>query len=181
MAFDDLQRTEPRDQMQSANLDITLIDPLSGSGWDDLLSTHPDTTIFHTSAWARVLARTYGHQPFYLHFTRSGRSAALLPLMEVASRFTGSRGVCLPFSDFCAPLLFGDAEAMLYWRNSSNWLSNENGTTSSSAAAFARRRAMVRQELSTATRSIFPAAKKHFLRASTAAFIAPFGRQREAA
>jgi hypothetical protein len=35
---------------------------------------------------------------------------ALLPLMEVASRFTGSRGVCLPFSDCCAPLLFGDAE-----------------------------------------------------------------------
>jgi hypothetical protein len=28
--------------------------------------------------------------------------------MEVASRFTGCRGVCLPFSDFCAPLLFGD-------------------------------------------------------------------------
>jgi Acetyltransferase (GNAT) domain len=102
---------EPRDQMQSANLDITLIDPLSGSGWDDLLSTHPDTTIFYTSAWARVLARTYGHKPFYLHFTRSGRSVALLPLMEVASRFTGSRGVCLPFSDFCAPLLFGDTEA----------------------------------------------------------------------
>jgi CelD/BcsL family acetyltransferase involved in cellulose biosynthesis len=97
-----------RDQMQSANLDITLIDPLSGSEWDDLLSTHPDTTIFHTSAWARVLARTYGHRPFYLHFTRRGRSVALLPLMEVASRVTGSRGVCLPFSDFCAPLLFGD-------------------------------------------------------------------------
>jgi len=31
--------------------------------------------------------------------------------MEVASRFTGSRGVCLPFSDFCAPLLFDCAEA----------------------------------------------------------------------
>ncbi|MEY2487567.1 MAG: hypothetical protein QOH39_3215 [Verrucomicrobiota bacterium] len=100
---------EPRDQMQLANLDITLIDPLSGSEWDDLLSTHPDITIFHTSAWARVLARTYGHRPFYLHFTRRGASVVLLPLMEVASRFTGSRGVCLPFSDFCAPLLFGDA------------------------------------------------------------------------
>jgi lipid II:glycine glycyltransferase (peptidoglycan interpeptide bridge formation enzyme) len=30
----------------------------------------------------------------------------MLPLMEVSSRFTGKRGVCLPFSDFCEPLLF---------------------------------------------------------------------------
>lgn len=102
---------EPIDEMQPASLDTTLIDPLSGSGWDDLLSTHPDATIFHTSAWARVLARTYGHRPFYLHLTRGGSSVALLPLMEVASRFTGRRGVCLPFSDLCAPLLFDDSAA----------------------------------------------------------------------
>ena len=35
---------------------------------------------------------------------------ALIPLMEVKSFFTGRRGVCLPFSDFCAPLLFDDCE-----------------------------------------------------------------------
>src|ERR1043166_115885 len=105
-----LNAHEPRDEMQATNLDITLIDPLSGSTWNDLLLTHPDATIFHTSAWARVLARTYGHQPFYLHFARGGSSVALLPLMEVASRVTGLRSVCVPFSDYCAPLLFGDAE-----------------------------------------------------------------------
>lgn len=33
---------------------------------------------------------------------------ALVPLMEVASPLTGRRGVCLPFSDFCSPLLFGE-------------------------------------------------------------------------
>jgi CelD/BcsL family acetyltransferase involved in cellulose biosynthesis len=102
---------ESIDEIQPASLDMTLIDPLSGSGWDDLLSTHPDATIFHSSAWARVLTRTYGHKPFYLHLTRGGSSIALLPLMEVASRFTGRRGVCLPFSDFCAPLLFDESEA----------------------------------------------------------------------
>ncbi len=35
------------------------------------------------------------------------RMIALLPLMEVKSRLTGRRGVCLPFSDFCGPLRFG--------------------------------------------------------------------------
>jgi hypothetical protein len=32
--------------------------------------------------------------------------AALVPLMEVRSPFTGRRGVCLPFSDACEPLIF---------------------------------------------------------------------------
>jgi hypothetical protein len=31
---------------------------------------------------------------------------ALVPLMEVRSPFTGRRGVCLPFSDTCEPLIF---------------------------------------------------------------------------
>ena len=31
---------------------------------------------------------------------------ALVPLLEVSSRFTGRRGVCLPFTDLCDPLLF---------------------------------------------------------------------------
>jgi hypothetical protein len=37
--------------------------------------------------------------------------AALIPLMEVRSLFTGRRGVCLPFSDACEPLIF-DPEAV---------------------------------------------------------------------
>lgn len=103
-----IAKHEPLDETQSSGLDATFVDPLSGSRWDDLLARHPEATVFHTSAWARVLAKTYGHKPSYLHLSRGGESAALLPLMEVASRFTGRRGVCLPFSDFCPPLFFGD-------------------------------------------------------------------------
>ena len=32
--------------------------------------------------------------------------------MEVWSPLTGRRGVCLPFSDFCGPLLFGGASTL---------------------------------------------------------------------
>src|SRR5439155_4766747 len=48
---------------------------------------------------------------FYLQFSRRRRLAALIPLMEVRSLFTGCRGVCLPFSDACEPLIF-DGETM---------------------------------------------------------------------
>jgi len=86
------------------------IDPLVDPAWDTLVLSHPEATIFHSSAWARVLTGTYGHKPLYLQVVRRGATQALVPLMEVHSFFTGRRGVCLPFSDFCGPLLFGHAE-----------------------------------------------------------------------
>lgn len=87
------------------------MDPLSGEEWDECVSGHPDAGFFHYSAWARVLAKTYGHKPFYHVLFVSGRPAVLLPLLEVDSPLTGRRGVCLPFSDFCQPLFFQGFES----------------------------------------------------------------------
>lgn len=83
---------------------MELIDPINEPGlWDQTLSTHPQATAFHTSAWARVLNRTYQHRPFYLKF-QDGATNALVPIMEVNSPICGRRGVSLPFSDCCPPL-----------------------------------------------------------------------------
>src|SRR5215468_8635906 len=82
------------------------LDPLGDSAWDHVVALHPDGSCFHTSGWARVLHRTYKHRPFYLQFFHRRRLAALIPLMEIRSPFTGRRGVCLPFSDSCEPLIF---------------------------------------------------------------------------
>ncbi|MCF7675975.1 MAG: GNAT family N-acetyltransferase [Akkermansiaceae bacterium] len=60
--------------------------------------------MFHLSAWARILAETYGHQPVYLRIMVAGAEAALVPIMEVRSPLTGCRGVSLPFADFAGPL-----------------------------------------------------------------------------
>jgi hypothetical protein len=84
------------------------IDPIHDSAWDRLVSAHADASLFHHSAWAKVLASTYGHKPHYLNIRGEEDGAyALVPMMEVKSRITGNRGVCLPFSDFCSPLLAG--------------------------------------------------------------------------
>src|SRR5205823_2726481 len=87
-----------------------ILDPVYEPVWDHLVALHRDACCFHTSAWAKVLHQTYNHQPFYLQFSRGHRLVALVPLMEVRSLFTGRRGVCLPFSDVCEPLIF-DQEA----------------------------------------------------------------------
>ena len=88
------------------SLQMRICDPVRNPGWDHVVALHRDAGCFHTSAWAKVLHQTYNHQPFYLQFSRGRRLAALVPLMEVRSPFTGRRGVCLPFSDACEPLIF---------------------------------------------------------------------------
>jgi hypothetical protein len=88
------------------NYQSRFVDPRFGGEWDSLAQTHPDHDVFHSSAWARVLCNTYGHKPFYLQVNDEKRTVALLPLLEVAGSLTGRRGICLPFSDFCTPLLF---------------------------------------------------------------------------
>ena len=96
-----------------SHLSVEPVNPLAGSDWDHLVRTHPDAGFFHSSAWAKVLAGTYQHQPFYLRFSEEEKTVALLPLFEVASTFTGRRAVCLPFSDFCSPLLFPGVESFV--------------------------------------------------------------------
>jgi Acetyltransferase (GNAT) domain len=88
------------------SLQMRIINPIRNPGWDLVVALHRDAGCFHTTAWAKVLHKTYNHQPFYLQFSRGRRLAALIPLMEVRSVFTGRRGVCLPFSDVCEPLIF---------------------------------------------------------------------------
>lgn len=100
-----LQNPGPED----GKIHTRFVDPLSaGNEWDRMVAKHPDAQFFHGAAWARVLAQAYGHKPYYLVATKEDTIRALLPLMEVRSRLNGVRGVSLPFSDFCAPLFFGD-------------------------------------------------------------------------
>jgi lipid II:glycine glycyltransferase (peptidoglycan interpeptide bridge formation enzyme) len=94
-------------------MQIKFIDPLCDADWDRLVVSHPDYSFFHSSAWAKVLCKTYGHEPLYLHFSQDGETVALVPMMEVRSPLTGRRGVCLPFTDFCGPLLFGEGGAAM--------------------------------------------------------------------
>lgn len=95
-----------RPEINGRRLQMRVLDPLREPDWDHVIGLHRDGTCFHTTAWARVLYQTYGHEPLYLQFFYRGKVAALIPLVEIRSPFTGRRGVCLPFSDLCEPLFF---------------------------------------------------------------------------
>ena len=102
----DLPRDSALGSLRADGSERVRLDPLAGEEWDGLVASHPEAGIFHRSAWARVLADTYGHRPYYLVCRERGRVTALIPLMEVSSPVTGRRGVSVPFADMAGPLCF---------------------------------------------------------------------------
>jgi len=82
------------------------ISPLHDPRWDDLLSRHPDASVFHTRAWLEALRRTYNYSSF--GFTTSPSGSALqnaVIVSQVKSWISGSRLVSVPFADACQPLV----------------------------------------------------------------------------
>lgn len=84
---------------------MDFVDPLHYPEWDEFVHQTPGGTIFHTSFWARVLNNTYNYQPRYLAQIHDGKLTTLIPVMEVRSFLTGKRGVSLPFTDYCEPIV----------------------------------------------------------------------------
>ncbi len=91
-------------------MSLEIIDPTQYPGWDELLLSTPGSSFFHSSAWARVLVESYGYSPLYFAIPDNGMFRALIPVMEVDSFLTGKRGVSLPFTDYCEPLIDGSIQ-----------------------------------------------------------------------
>lgn len=87
-----------------------IVDPRSEPGWDSAVESDPVSHVFLSSAWASVIADTYGYTPFYFIRRSTGQIRSILPLMEVDSVLTGRRGVSLPFTDTCPPRISDPAE-----------------------------------------------------------------------
>lgn len=100
----------PRLQGSSA-VEYQIVDPTTYPGWDELVQSHPDSSIFHLSGWAEVLKRTYGFSPHYILSVEKSDLRFALPLFEIRSVLTGRRGVSLPFSDYCDPLVVNNESA----------------------------------------------------------------------
>jgi hypothetical protein len=82
-----------------------IINPINYPGWDDLLLTNENASFFHTSGWAKVLHESYGYTPYYFTGIEDNKLSLLIPMMEVKSILTGKRGVSLPFTDQCEPVV----------------------------------------------------------------------------
>jgi hypothetical protein len=87
------------------SLELKIINPLLYEKWDEIILTKGMYSFFHSSAWAKVLFESYKYQPIYFTVMNKDALSVLIPLMEVKSYLTGKRGVSLPFSDSCHPII----------------------------------------------------------------------------
>lgn len=84
---------------------ITVVDPAACADWDKHILSLPGCSFFHTSMWSEVLKESYRYRPVYFTEIEGGEIKSVLPVMSVESIITGKRGVSLPFSDYCEPLV----------------------------------------------------------------------------
>jgi hypothetical protein len=93
---------------QIERMKVDVINPIEFEGWDDLVLSNPEYSFFHSKAWARVICDSYDYKPFYFALIDGNKLKVLIPIIEISSMLTGKRGVSLPFTDFCQPIISKD-------------------------------------------------------------------------
>jgi hypothetical protein len=83
---------------------VAIVNPAEVPGWDRKVQKTQGYSVFHSSAWASVLAESFHYRPLYFTLEERDELKALLPMMEVRSLPTGRRGVSLTFTDYCEPI-----------------------------------------------------------------------------
>jgi hypothetical protein len=93
------------DARETLETDIGVVNPFDFESVSDRVLSSFVCSVFHTFNWAHVLFDTYGYHPHYIVSSKGGDTTALLPMMEVGGAITKRRGVSLPFSDYCEPIV----------------------------------------------------------------------------
>lgn len=86
------------------SIKLKVVNPINYPGWDYSLISSKHCSFFHSSFWAKVLVESYRYKPVYFRLFNK-KLSILIPIMEINSFLTGKRGVSLPFSDYCEPII----------------------------------------------------------------------------
>ena len=95
----------------SNNFKLKIVDPMTFINWNSMIQNSSDEyTIFHTSNWSSVLSDSYGFRACYFAIIEGDHFIFLLPMMEVHNFLFGKKGICLPFTDYCNPIINSKVE-----------------------------------------------------------------------
>ncbi len=90
---------------------LFVVEPWMDARWDAYVASHPRATVYHTSAWIRLVCEIGRYPSLCLVCEHDGRITGVLPLVAVDSALTGKRISTLPFSDSCFALADDEATA----------------------------------------------------------------------
>lgn len=66
--------------------------------WDAYLTQQPSGTLFHSTAWKRIVERAFGYKACYLLAEENGQVEGVLPLFMVSNPLTGRTLISTPFA-----------------------------------------------------------------------------------
>lgn len=81
-----------------AALRVRPFQPDVAQSWDQFVETHPRGTVFHLTAWKRVLEKTFGYQACYFYAERGGRIVGIVPLFSITNWIMGRCLLSAPFA-----------------------------------------------------------------------------------
>ncbi len=109
---------------------IQILQSKDMTAWDTYVRSHPEATLYHLSAWSRIIQDTYGHEPFYLMAVKAETSTSnthtetvnsddiqersttvvgVLPMIHLKSILFGNKIISVPFFDMSG-ILADDAD-----------------------------------------------------------------------
>ena len=84
---------------------IRPLDPTNAAAWDAFVRARPEGSFFHLSAWARVIARSFGHPTHYALAEQDGAVVGVLPLVRMKTLLFGDLLASTPSQIHLARLL----------------------------------------------------------------------------
>ena len=104
------------------NNGIKIIDPVTDARWDAYIARADGGSVFHHSAWKRVIEKTYRARPLYLAACNgAGDIGCGMPFFLTSGMLTGKALVSLPFSDYCDVLTHDAGEFRALWESALDW------------------------------------------------------------
>lgn len=70
------------------------------AGWDAYAAEHAQGSLYHQSAWSRLIADLYGQQQYHWRAYHGDQLVGILPLTRLRSRLFGDYLVSLPFVNY---------------------------------------------------------------------------------
>lgn len=67
--------------------------------WDGFVLNHPQGTVFHLTAWKKVIEASFGHKSYYFMAMQDNKICGILPIFEIKSFLFGHYFVSVPFAE----------------------------------------------------------------------------------
>jgi len=96
-----------------SSVKISLLKDSDQWRWDQYITSCSKSTLYHLSAWKKIIEQSYGHKAYYLMAERenippsTSQLIGVLPLIHLKHFFFGNNLISLPFLD-CSGMLAND-------------------------------------------------------------------------